>query len=53
MRSLLVTIGMMVVLQGCAVREPMSADQETPTLTPRTSTYQDLLDLPRPRGPLV
>lgn len=53
MRSLLITIGMMVVLQGCAVREPMSADQETPTLTPRTSTYQDLLDLPRPRGPLV
>lgn len=53
MRSLLVTIGMMVVLQGCALREPMSADQETPTLTPRTSTYQDLLDLPRPRGPLV
>lgn len=53
MRSLLMSIGMMVVLQGCAVREPMSADQETPTLTPRTSTYQDLLDLPRPRGPLV
>ncbi|KJH82968.1 curli production assembly/transport protein CsgG [Stutzerimonas stutzeri] len=44
---------MMAVLQGCSVREPMSADQETPTLTPRTSTYQDLLELPRPRGPLV
>ncbi|HCJ28021.1 MAG TPA: curli production assembly/transport protein CsgG [Pseudomonas sp.] len=53
MRSLFVAIGMMAVLQGCAVREPMSADQETPTLTPRTSTYQDLLALPRPRGPLV
>jgi curli production assembly/transport component CsgG len=53
MRSLFVAIGMMAVLQGCAVREPMSADQETPTLTPRTSTYQDLLELPRPRGPLV
>ena len=53
MRSLFVAIGMMAVLQGCAVREPMSADQETPTLTPRASTYQDLLELPRPRGPLV
>lgn len=53
MRSLFVAIGMMAFLQGCAVREPMSADQETPTLTPRTSTYQDLLELPRPRGPLV
>ncbi|QGZ32107.1 CsgG/HfaB family protein [Stutzerimonas stutzeri] len=53
MRSLFVAIGMMAALQGCAVREPMSADQQTPTLTPRTSTYQDLLELPRPRGPLV
>ncbi|MGE6992389.1 CsgG/HfaB family protein [Pseudomonas sp. NPDC047961] len=53
MRSLFAAIGMMAVLQGCAVREPMSADQETPTLTPRTSTYEDLLELPRPRGPLV
>jgi curli production assembly/transport component CsgG len=44
---------MMAVLQGCAVREPMSADQQPPTLTPRTSTYQDLLALPRPKGPLV
>jgi len=31
----------------------MSADQHPPTLTPRTSTYQDLLALPRPKGPLV
>ena len=53
MRSLFVAIGMMAVLQGCAVREPMSADQQPPTITPRTSTYQDLLALPRPKGPLV
>lgn len=53
MRRLLIAIGMMAALQGCAVREPMSADQETPTLTPRASTYQDLLQLPRPKGPLV
>ncbi|WP_375666165.1 CsgG/HfaB family protein [Stutzerimonas kunmingensis] len=53
MRSLFAAIGMMAVLQGCAVREPMSADQHPPTLTPRTSTYQDLLALPRPKGPLV
>ncbi len=30
MRSLFVAVGMMALLQGCAVREPMSADQETP-----------------------
>ena len=53
MRSLFVAIGMMAVLQGCAVREPMSADKQTPTLTPRASTYQDLLELPRPKGQLV
>ena len=46
MRRLFVAIGMMAALQGCGVREPMSADQQTPTLTPRTSTYQDLLELP-------
>ncbi|MGV8843351.1 MAG: CsgG/HfaB family protein [Pseudomonas sp.] len=41
-------------LQGCAVREPMPAEQgETPTLTPRASTYYDLLALPRPKGRLV
>ena len=53
MRSLFVAIGMMAVLQGCAVREPMPAEKQTPTLTPRASTYQDLLELPRPRGQLV
>lgn len=47
--ALLVTL-----LGGCALREPMPADQgETPTLTPRTSTYEDLLQLPRPSGRLV
>ncbi len=47
--ALLVTL-----LGGCAVREPMPAEQgEIPTLTPRTSTYQDLLQLPRPSGRLV
>ncbi len=53
MRSLFIAIGMMAVLQGCAVRDPMPADQKAPTLTPRTSTYQDLLALPRPKGQLV
>ncbi|MFC3607524.1 CsgG/HfaB family protein [Stutzerimonas tarimensis] len=39
---------------GCALREPMPAQQrDMPTLTPRTSTYQDLLDLPRPSGRLI
>lgn len=53
MKGLLSVIGMLAVLQGCAVREPMPANQQLPTLTPRTSTYQDLLELPRPKGPLV
>ena len=46
MRSLFVAIGMMALLQGCSIREPLPADQHPPTLTPRTSTYQDLLALP-------
>jgi curli production assembly/transport component CsgG len=43
------------MLQGCGLRQPMSADTEgqTPTLTPRASTYYDLLNLPRPKGRLV
>lgn len=53
MKRILIAAGMLAVLQGCSVTEPMSADQEQPTLTPRASTYQDLLELPRPRGPLV
>jgi len=53
MRSLFIAIGMMALLQGCSVREPMPADAQAPTLTPRPSTYQDLLALPRPKGPLV
>ncbi|MBA1273242.1 CsgG/HfaB family protein [Stutzerimonas azotifigens] len=47
--ALLVTL-----LGGCALREPMPAEQgDIPTLTPRTSTYEDLLQLPRPSGRLV
>lgn len=44
-----------VALAGCGLREPMPATQdvETPTLTPRASTYKDLLELPRPKGRLV
>ena len=44
-----------IILSGCAVRDPMQAEiePETPTLTPRASTYYDLLALPRPKGKLV
>ncbi|WP_371858105.1 CsgG/HfaB family protein [Pseudomonas jinjuensis] len=43
-----------IAIQGCALRDPMPAEQgKQPTLTPRTSTYYDLLALPRPRGKLV
>ena len=43
-------------LQACtSLKEPMPAEQapEVPTLTPRASTYYDLLSLPRPRGRLI
>ena len=43
-----------MLMQGCSVRDPMPAEQNAqPTLTPRASTYYDLLNLPAPRGKLV
>lgn len=56
MKRLAFVFCLLIQLQGCtALREPMPAEQaeETPTLTPRASTYYDLLNLPRPRGKLV
>ncbi|CAD5108992.1 CsgG/HfaB family protein [Zestomonas carbonaria] len=55
MNTTLKLLLLVLALQGCAVREPMPAevDRETPTLTPRASTYYDLLALPRPKGQLV
>ncbi|MEH6366643.1 MULTISPECIES: CsgG/HfaB family protein [Pseudomonas] len=55
MKRYVLTALMLAALQGCAVREPMPAehDADTPTLTPRASTYYDLLQLPKPRGKLV
>lgn len=46
---------LVAALQGCHTREPMPAEQDktTPTLTPRASTYYDLLEMPRPKGRLV
>ena len=42
------------LFQGCSVHDPMPAEQHAaPTLTPRASTYYDLLALPPPKGPLV
>jgi curli production assembly/transport component CsgG len=58
MKRLLSTLLMIAVLQGlqgCGLREPMPAEHEseTPTLTPRASTYYDLINMPRPRGRLM
>ncbi|MEH6387582.1 MULTISPECIES: CsgG/HfaB family protein [Pseudomonas] len=53
MKHLLPLYVILVLLQGCSLREPMPAEPQEPTLTPRASTYQDLLDLPKPRGRLV
>ncbi len=53
MKKFALAVSICAALQGCAVREPMTAEYESPTLTPRASTYQDLLNLPRPRGRLV
>jgi len=55
MKKLILAMTIMATLQGCGLREPMSAEQDTaiPTLTPRASTYYDLLKMPRPRGRLM
>lgn len=55
MKRYVLTALVLIALQGCAVREPMPAehDEDMPTLTPRASTYYDLLQLPKPRGKLV
>ncbi|NBA96725.1 CsgG/HfaB family protein [Pseudomonas sp. R5(2019)] len=55
MKRILLTLMAVVLLQGCSLREPMPAehDPKTPTLTPRASTYYDLLNMPRPRGKLM
>ena len=55
MKRLLSTLLILATLQGCGLREPMSAEQDTdsPTLTPRASTYYDLINMPRPKGRLM
>ncbi|QJD59337.1 curli production assembly/transport protein CsgG [Pseudomonas sp. gcc21] len=53
MKNLLSLCVILALLQGCSLRESMPAEPQEPTLTPRASTYQDLLDLPKPRGRLV
>lgn len=55
MRTLLALAVAGALLQGCALREPHPAEHEPeiPTLTPRASTYQDLVNLPKPRGLVV
>jgi curli production assembly/transport component CsgG len=43
------------LLQGCSLREPLPAehDAEISTLTPRASTYHDLVNMPKPKGLVV
>ncbi|MCY1283647.1 Curli production assembly/transport component CsgG [compost metagenome] len=55
MKALIPMVMLAAVLQGCSLREPMPAEHEPeiPTLTPRASTYYDLLNMPKPRGRLV
>lgn len=56
MNKIVIVIFILLQLQACtSLKEPMPAEQapEVPTLTPRASTYYDLLSLPRPRGRLV
>ena len=55
MKRLLTMLLILACLQGCGLRKPMPAehDTETPTLTPRASTYYDLLNMPRPKGRLM
>ncbi|PCC98527.1 CsgG/HfaB family protein [Halopseudomonas pelagia] len=54
MNKIVATLILAATLHGCASREPMPAqDTEAPVLTPRASTYYDLLALPRPKGRVV
>ncbi|MBX9753269.1 MAG: curli production assembly/transport protein CsgG [Pseudomonadaceae bacterium] len=56
MKKIALLIFVLLQLQACSsLKEPMPAEQapEVPTLTPRASTYYDLLSLPRPRGRLI
>lgn len=55
MRTLLALALAGALLQGCSLRQPMPAEHEpqTPTLTPRASTYHDLINMPKPRGLVV
>ncbi|WP_166366541.1 CsgG/HfaB family protein [Pseudomonas akapageensis] len=56
MKRILLLVTLVAALQGCtAIRTPMPAEQEAeiPTLTPRASTYYDLINMPRPKGRLV
>ncbi|WP_434458296.1 curli production assembly/transport protein CsgG [Stutzerimonas urumqiensis] len=53
MKRIFLAAALLAGLQGCAIKAPMPADEQQPTLTPRTSSYQDLLQLPQPRGRLV
>lgn len=54
MNRIVVTLIMAAALQGCASRTPIAAlDTEAPLLTPRASTYYDLLELPKPKGRVV
>jgi hypothetical protein len=52
MKRLLSALLILATLQGCGLRQPMPAEQdsETPTLTPRASTYYDLINMPRPKA---
>ncbi|BAN50716.1 CsgG/HfaB family protein [Metapseudomonas resinovorans] len=55
MNRVLMLVLLLATLPGCVSRNPMPAETEgqIPTLTPRASTYYDLLNLPRPKGRLV
>lgn len=55
MRTLFAVALAGALLQGCSLREPMPAERDTeiPTLTPRASTYHDLINMPKPKGLVV
>ena len=55
MKTILMLGLLCAALQGCSLRDTVSAEQDTeaPTLTPRASTYYDLLKMPRPKGRLM
>lgn len=46
-------ISTLLILSGCSTLPPGNLTKQEPTLSPRTSTYNDITSLPEPKGKIV